>query len=154
MTFRKKWRLSVAGLCIVGFAVFQSIPISGPDNAGPDFDMQVVLGGNTRERSEVSHALWLRHPTLILVTGDGNYIRDALLNLGIPSSSIIHESTARSTWENARFSVPILKQRKVKSAVIVTSWFHTSRAYGCFKSLEQGIHFSTVSDPEPEIFLG
>ena len=109
----------IAGLAlIVTLVVFFSIPITRSDDAGSDFDIQVVLGGNTRERSDVSHALWLRHPTPILVTGGLDYIRDELLRLGIPASAIIQEPQARSTWENAALSVPILKQRKVKSAVI------------------------------------
>ncbi len=139
----------IAGLGIIGTAIFFTIPVSRPDDAGTAFDIQVVLGGNTRERSEVCLALWRKHPTPILVTGDLDYIRDALLRLEIPASSIIHEPKARSTWENAELSIHILKEHKVKRAVIVTSWFHTKRAYGCFTALGHGIRFSTCSDPEP-----
>ena len=111
--------------------------------------MQVVLGGNTRERSDACYALWLRHPTPVLVTGDDNYIRDELLRLGIPSAQIIHEPTARSTWQNAELSVPILRKNSIKSAVIVTSWFHTARAHACFTRIDHGIHFTSQSDPMP-----
>jgi uncharacterized SAM-binding protein YcdF (DUF218 family) len=148
-----RWLKRIAwmvGPVIIAGIVFSSIPVSRPDDGGTDFDMQVVLGGNTRERSEVCQALWLQHPTPILVTGDGNYIRDELLKMGIPASAIIHEPHARSTWQNAGYSGPVLRERRVKSAVLVTSWFHTARAYACFTRLEPGIRFETRSDDPPE----
>jgi len=111
--------------------------------------MQVVLGGNTRERSDASYALWLRHPTPVLVTGDDNLIRDELLRLGVPAAQIIHEATARSTWQNAELSLPILRQNNIKSAVIVTSWYHTARAHACFRRLAPGTAFASQSDPLP-----
>lgn len=147
-----RWKKRIAwlaGLGIIGTLTFFTIPVSRPDDAGMDFDMQVVLGGNTRERSEVCLALWQKHPTPILVTGDLDFIRDALLRMGIPATTILHEPTARSTWENAELSIPILERHKVKSAVIVTSWFHTHRAYGCFTALGKEIRFATCSDPVP-----
>lgn len=127
-----------------------SVPVSRPDDGAMDFDIQVVLGGNTRERSDVCHELWKKHRTPILVTGDLNQIGDELLRLGIPAADIIHEPSARSTWENAEFSVPILRERKVKSAVLVTSWFHTARARACFRKLGPEIRFNTQSDTRSE----
>jgi uncharacterized SAM-binding protein YcdF (DUF218 family) len=140
-----------AGLGLLGFGLLlMSIPVSRVDDGGNDFEMQVVLGGNSRKRSEVSHQLWLRHPTPILVTGDANFIRDELLRLGVPESEIIHESQARNTWQNAEFSMPILRDRGINKAVIVTSWFHTGRAYGCFTQLEPAMRFTTSSDRQPD----
>ena len=141
----------VAGIGLLGFGLLlASIPVSRMNDSGTDFEMQVVLGGNTRERSEACHALWLQHPTPILVTGDEDFIRDELLRLGIPASEIIHEPHARNTWQNAEFSLPILREHKVRNAVLVTSWFHTSRAYGCFTRMAPDIRFTTMSDHAPE----
>ncbi|MCX6879267.1 MAG: YdcF family protein [Verrucomicrobia bacterium] len=148
MSRRSKLLTILAGVLGLGW-LFQSIPISRSNDAAADFDMQVVLGGNTRERSDVCHELWLRHPTPILVTGDDNFIRDELLKLGIPASQIIHEPTARNTWQNAQLSVPILRKNHVSSAVIVTSWFHTARAHACFARLDTRITFASQSDPSP-----
>lgn len=143
------WLAMMAGFLLLAIGVFSTIPVSRPNDAPEDFDIQVVLGGNTHQRSVVSHALWLRHRTPILITGDLSLIHHELLRLGVPESYLIHEPTARNTWENASFTKPMLEQRKVASAVIVTSWFHTSRAKACFARQMPGIHFSTSSDVPP-----
>lgn len=141
----------VAGIVLLPFLLLlASIPVSRPDDPLTDFDIQVVLGGNALKRSVVCHALWVQHRTPILVTGDANSIRDELLRLGVPAADIIHEPNAESTWENAEYSMPILRERQVKTVVIVTSWFHTRRAYDCFQKLEPGIRFATKSDVPAE----
>ena len=149
---RSKLLTILAAILVLGIPagiVFQSIPISRPNDAGTDFEMLVVLGGNTRERSDVSYALWLRHPTPILVTGDEDLICNELRRAGIPASQILHEPTARNTWQNAGFSLPILREQRIKSAVIVTSWYHTARANACFARIAPGIIFTNQSDPVP-----
>ncbi len=151
MHFLRWQRLTILGgfALLIVFAFF-SIPVSHTNEVPEDFDMQVVLGGNTRERSEVSHALWLRHRTPILVTGDGGLIRNALMQAGVPEGDIIHEPKAGNTWQNAEFSRQQLVVHGVDSVVIVTSWFHTSRALGCFEKQMPDIRFSTTSDVRPE----
>jgi uncharacterized SAM-binding protein YcdF (DUF218 family) len=148
----RKGRGWLIGGCAIGLGVvagFLSIPVVRADDPGTTFEIQVVLGGNTRERSTVSHELWLRHPTPILVTGDGEYIRNQLLRLGVPAAAMIHEPAALTTWQNAEFSVPMLRERQVKSAVIVTSWFHTARAHSCFTNAGGDIQFAVCADPLP-----
>jgi len=140
----------IAGPGIIGSMLFFSIPVSCDSPSVDDFEIQVVLGGNTRERAEISHALWQRHPTPILITGDNELIRKDLLKLGVPESEIIHEPTARNTWENAVFTKPFLEQLGISRAALVTSWFHTSRARACFQSVSPGIHFLTHADPVPD----
>ncbi len=140
--------VGIAG-CIAGF---QLIPVSRPDDVTLDFDMQVVLGGNTVERSAVSYGLWLQHPTPILVTGDEGTIQAELLRLGVPRSAILHETAANTTWENAEFSLPYLTEQRADSVVLVTSWFHTVRALKCFAKQEAKIHFTTASDVRPPRF--
>ncbi len=137
--------VGIAG-CIAGF---QLIPVSRPNDVTLNFDLQVVLGGNTMERSAVSYGLWLQHPTPILVTGDEGTIEAELLRLGVPPSAILHETAASTTWENAEFSLPYLKEQRADSVVLVTSWFHTLRALKCFEKLDGITHFSTASDLRP-----
>lgn len=149
MSRKKKWLAWLVGIGLLALALFGSIPVSRPDDNGTDFDMQVVLGGNTRERSDVSYNLWKRHRTPILVTGDNDLIRNELLRLGVPREDIHHEEAARNTWQNAENSKPILESRKARKVVIVTSWFHTSRARDCFARVMAGIDFATCSDPKP-----
>lgn len=46
---------------------------------------------------------------------------------GVPSDAIISESRSRSTRENAIYSAPLMKQRGIKRALIVSQWFHLPR---------------------------
>jgi uncharacterized SAM-binding protein YcdF (DUF218 family) len=70
------------------------------------------------------------------------YARD----LGIPSSAIVVEPHARTTTENARYSVALMNQRTWRSAIVVTSPYHTARARYAF--VKHGIDVITVaSDP-------
>lgn len=151
--FIPPWRKRIvwlAGLGIIGTIIFFTIPVSRPDDGGKDFDMQVVLGGNTRERSGISRVLWSRHPTPVLVTGDDGLIVSELIRLGVGEGEIIHESRAHSTWENASLSVPILQSHGVRSAVIVTSGYHSARARSCFEKLAPGIRFFTCTTPRED----
>ena len=141
--------LTIVFILLTGALVFLSIPVSRLSDPDPDFDMQVVLGGNRIARSTVAHKLWLRHRTPIVVTGDDGIIYAELLALGVPATDLIHETRATSTWENMKFSLPILKHYGVKRALIVSSWFHMNRVQGCFGSQASGIHFSFFSDPVP-----
>lgn len=149
---RFKWVVLAVLLAGGGISAFQAVPISRPDDVTMNFDMQVVLGGNTVERSAVSHALWLQHPTPILVTGDEGTIERELKRLGIPPSMILHEAAAGTTWENAKFSLPLLRERGATSVVLVTSWFHTVRAWKCFEKQDGKFHFTTASDACPESY--
>ena len=148
----KKRPLWFVATVIAGVAVlaFLAIPVSVMDSEIEVFEMQVVLGGNSRERSEISAALWREQPTPIIVSGDGGWIRDHLIALEIPEGEIIHEVEARTTWENASHSVKIMREQEVKSAVIVTSAFHSARALACFRKLAPGVQFGTRTKPGQE----
>jgi len=110
----------------------------------------VVLGGNTRERAQISYQLWLENPTAILLNGDGGHIRKELIRLGTPEAYLLPEIPASTTWENASLSTPILRDRGVSRVAIVTSDFHSARALACFEAqqskFEHMIFYSPVED--------
>jgi len=63
-------------------------------------------------------------------------LKDYLLKLGIPDSSIIVEAHSKNTRENAIFSKPILDSlNKNGKYILITSAFHMPRALGCFKKV-------------------
>ena len=128
-------------------SVIFSIPVQRANDALAPFDLQVVMGGHTNERIRISYELWRAHPTPILITGDHDYIYKGLKQLGIPQEQLIQEHDAQSTWDNAALSVPILRRRGASSVVLVTSGFHSSRAYACFAKLAPEISFRTCSTP-------
>jgi uncharacterized SAM-binding protein YcdF (DUF218 family) len=49
------------------------------------------------------------------------------LALGIPEEAILTEDAAQSTYQNAEFTLPIMKQHGFKSAIVVSSDFHMRR---------------------------
>ena len=147
---RRKSRIRFGLIAMVTvFGVFWSIPVSRGNDGGQEAEILVVLGGNTRERSRACHALWLQHPGPVLVTGDDGHILRELLRLGIPADQILHEKSAVNTRQNAEFSVRLLRASGYRSALLVTSWFHTSRAHACFVTAAPEMRFVTFSEPAP-----
>ena len=61
------------GVGAVLTSAFFLIPVAASSESPANFDVQVVLGGNTKERGEISECLWLKYPTTIIVTGDAGY---------------------------------------------------------------------------------
>ncbi len=110
-------------------------------------DAIVVLGGENTSRAEQSAALYKRgYATRILVTGknEDKLIVKSLVAAGVPKEAVWVEPAATSTFENALFSVPILKQWKVKTVLLVTSCFHSRRATAVFRSNTGTIEFFSV----------
>jgi uncharacterized SAM-binding protein YcdF (DUF218 family) len=61
-------------------------------------------------------------------------MRDFLLSLGAPSDALIVEGRSRNTFENARQSAKILKERGQRKILLVTSAFHMRRAVPLFEA--------------------
>jgi uncharacterized SAM-binding protein YcdF (DUF218 family) len=55
-------------------------------------------------------------------------MRMLLADLGVPADRVLLESRSRTTRENAEFSAPLLRQRKVRTILLVTSALHMRRA--------------------------
>jgi uncharacterized SAM-binding protein YcdF (DUF218 family) len=60
---------------------------------------------------------------------------------GVPASAIELECNSKTTRENAEFSIALLRKRGAKSAIIVTSWYHSRRALRCFRHYGPDIQF-------------
>lgn len=68
-----------------------------------------VSGGNKGDHSESEVMVeWLRRN-------------------GVPAESIATETQARSTRENGLYSGPLMRSRGIKTALIVSQWFHLPR---------------------------
>ncbi|MEK3791678.1 YdcF family protein [Paenibacillus sp. FSL R7-0204] len=59
--------------------------------------------------------------------GSAGDMRETALSLGIPESAILTEDAAESTYQNAQLTLPIMKQKGFKSAIVVSSDFHMRR---------------------------
>ncbi len=53
--------------------------------------------------------------------------------IGVPAGAIIEQSKSRNTYEDATCSYPILKERKVKRVLLVTSAAHMPRSLAVFR---------------------
>lgn len=110
-------------------------------------DVIVVLGGDGPSRAARAAGLWLMGVApKVLVSGDGDcyWIREAMIDRGVDRKSITVECQSGTTWENAVFSSPILKQMHARTAVLVTSWYHSRRAMASFEMASQDIHWMSV----------
>jgi uncharacterized SAM-binding protein YcdF (DUF218 family) len=65
---------------------------------------------------------------------EGIYVREFLLQLGIPQEDFFIESESNNTHENATFTKPILdKEFPNGKFLLITSAYHMRRSIGCFK---------------------
>jgi uncharacterized SAM-binding protein YcdF (DUF218 family) len=113
---------------------------SGPVKA----DVIIVLGGGTHERPEYAARLFLDHAApriLISGRGDDEINRRILVRDGVPARDITVENKSKTTRENALFCAPLLKAEKVRSAIIVTSWYHSRRALKTFEHFAPDIKY-------------
>ena len=69
------------------------------------------------------------------------------LSLGVPKDNILLEEESLSTYENAKYTLEIMRTKKFKSAILVTSPHHTKRASMIFGRFFVGIDLATCSVP-------
>ena len=113
---------------------------SGPVKA----DVMVVLGGGPTVRPKRAAELYRAGESLkVLVCGYGDDLagQRMLESNGVPASVIWRESQSLTTFENAKFSIPLLRQMGAKRVIIVTSWYHSRRALATFEYLAPDITF-------------
>ncbi|MFY0673768.1 MAG: YdcF family protein [Bacteroidia bacterium] len=77
---------------------------------------------------------------------EATFLRNFLLNLGIPEEDVIAESEARNTYENALYTAHMLDSVKYNSLLLITSSMHMPRSIACFK--KQNLEFDIfTTDP-------
>ena len=119
-------------------------PLSWPPDA------IVVLGGGDKERSEQAAKLAKNYPLVpLIVTGDGGTLYRGLLEKGVDSSRITHETLATSTLENARFTGEWLNRHGARRVALVTNGFHAPRAHAIFSREYPQLEFEVVFEPRP-----
>jgi len=117
---------------------------SGPVQA----DALVVLGGGGQERPARAAELFKAGAAPFIIctgAGDANIHKAWLVSAGIPATAIELETRSRTTLENAQFTITLLHAQHLKSAIIVTTWYHSRRALACFE--HYGPEFKFYSRP-------
>lgn len=110
-------------------------------------DALIVLGGEPSARPAEAASLYRKGVApLVFVTGvgDASRNRQLLISSGVPESAVIVEDKASTTDANARLLKAPLERYHVRSALLVTSPFHTRRALGTFRKEIPGVSFGIV----------
>lgn len=110
-------------------------------------DALIVLGGEPLARPTEAARLYKQGVApRVFVTGRGDAAtnRRILLEGGVPADRIVVESRAITTQSNASLLKPMLESAKVRSALIVTSPFHTRRALATFRKVMPDITFGVT----------
>lgn len=129
----------------------------------PRADAIVVLGGGevpgfdngwdddpaNVQRTRTSFGLELyragRAPVMFLTGGEeeATQMSQRLRQQGVPSSALLTENRSMTTYQNALYSAPILRQHHLQRLLLVTSAMHMPRAAATFR--HQG--FSVIPAP-------
>lgn len=110
-------------------------------------DALIVLGGEPLARPTEAARLYKEGVApKVFVTGLGDAARNRqiLTSAGVPAARIVTESKSTTTYENALLLKPLLEAAKVRSALIVTSPFHTRRALATFRKVMPDISFGVT----------
>src|ERR1035437_8223603 len=129
---------------LAAFAWFFPQQVLTVDSGPVKADVMVVLGGGLRERPERAAELFKAgEAPLIICAGDGDAEanRTCLTNAGVSVTNIWLEPKSRTTRENAKFAIAMLRAQHLKSAIIVTSLYHSRRALVCFEHYAPDIKF-------------
>ena len=62
------------------------------------------------------------------------YMEDFLVAEGVPAGKIIKEEGSSTTYENALFTAPMLRERELRTIVLVTDGWHMPRAAATFRA--------------------
>ena len=122
---------------------------SGPANA----DIIIVLGGGGSHERPIRAAEFFNKgaaPRILLSgAGDDTINRHILMRRGVPTAAIQLEDQSETTRQNAEYSIQILREENIHSAIIVTSWYHSRRALKTFEHFAPDITFYS----RPSYFL-
>lgn len=96
-------------------------------------DVIIVLSGGQGRVEQAAELYKAGYAPYIILSNakestskSGDMVQTALA-LGIPQEVVYTENAADSTYQNAEFTLPIMKEHDFKSAIVVSSEFHMRR---------------------------
>lgn len=111
-------------------------------------DVIIVLGGSSGDRVTYGATLYKSgYADKVLLAGNQIGMEKQALSQGIPESAILLEDQSQTTFENAKYSLKIVQDQGYKSAIVVTSPYHTRRASIIFAQFFKGIHLTICPVP-------
>ncbi|MEK9656806.1 MAG: YdcF family protein [bacterium] len=113
------------------------------ENAPKKVDAIILLSGGSGLRAQKAAELYLQgYAPIVVITGsDAPYfhtsrlslLREYVCSLGVDASSILLEGDSRSTLDHMSHLRSWVSRYKWKKVMIVTSAFHSARAYRVFR---------------------
>ena len=101
-------------------------------------DAIVAISGDTGARAETAITLWKQGYAPLLIFSGGSsdpasvasaeLMKRTAVAAGVPANAIVVEGTSATTEENAQRVAELMKNRGLKSAILVTSPYHQRRA--------------------------
>jgi uncharacterized SAM-binding protein YcdF (DUF218 family) len=118
----------------------------------------VVSGGNTAARTATGVTLWKENwaPKLIFAgaaadggTSNAAVMRRLAVSQGVPPDTTFIEERSGTTRENAEFLKPVLAAQDVRTAILVSSPYHTRRLKVTFERVYgNSVHFLVYPAPD------
>lgn len=145
--FTRVWEMDVVPVWKIDPSVKTAIVLGGGVYYDTETDV-VTYGGNADRYLGVLRPYHENRIETILVSGGGaNYLATDVkesemlarlyLLCGVDSADVLLEDQSLNTFENAKFSKPILEQTGEDKFLLITSAGHMRRAVACFE--KQGI---------------
>lgn len=158
--------LAILLLGYVGWVSYGIASEGGKDEVRPA-DVILVLGSMPEEdgrptamlRGRVEHAVALYQrgwaPRLMLLGGvvdnranQAQLMARVAAQMGVPQEAMILEESSKTTLEGVKFSKEIMAQEGLKSAIVVTSLFHTARALAMYRDAGVEVYGSPARQSE------
>jgi uncharacterized SAM-binding protein YcdF (DUF218 family) len=144
MIFRAVFVFFLLVVMLMAAAWFFPQDLLTVDSGMAKADVIIVLGGGSHERPLRAAELFTEKAApRIIISGEGDdeINRQLLLKAGVPAAAIEVEGKSRTTRENAEFTIKLLRAEKIRSAILVTSWYHSRRSLKTFEHFAPDITF-------------
>jgi uncharacterized SAM-binding protein YcdF (DUF218 family) len=126
----------LGALILIGHALAVSDPLVSSD-------VIVAISGDTGPRTETAIALWKQGLAPLLIFSGASLDPDSVssaeimkreaVRQGVPEQAIVLEPLSASTEENAQLTAQLMKDRGLRTAILVTSPYHQRRASVLFE---------------------
>lgn len=129
---------TVALLLLIEGIYFYRVISKEPSPAKAD---AIVVFNGFRERVEAGYRLAGegRAPHLVISPADSFHLDTYRKRYGLPDSvAVIGENQARTTFENAFYSERIIREKGIRSVILVTSLYHLPRSLFLLKAMLLG----------------
>lgn len=110
-------------------------------------DAIVVLGGEPVVRVRTAAVLVSNgFAPRVIISGSGDCEDNGRLieKMGVRTNMVEVECDSKTTQENARFTVKLLREHGCKQVIVVTSWYHSRRALNTFRRYAPEIRFMSA----------